>query len=250
MLSADDFTPFFQDAIPVRLAARCFIIPVPAGIGALMTYPFDVPDCADMKKGMPLLDSHGNPKGVGLVFFNPTDQAVQGVRANGQETIIVNGLSPDQANALAAYARASLPDPARATAEAIYDLLCYARDVLGADDFFNDKRAKIPAFEAEALVLDNEAYGVFVRRNGEKRLALLGLGSGTFAGPAGSPQRFNGNVVVVGNDRHKWLVQTSAFLNTYRHPDDHPLRLTDLPVVQIRDGLTPCPASHLVPKGL
>ncbi len=211
-----------------------------------MVYSRDIENQPTMKKGMPVLDKRGNPKGTGIVFENYTDGALQAVRDDGEGIIIINGISQQQAQMLLKFTQAVIPDPAIATTQQIEDVLSYAHTVLGIDDFFNGDRAKIPSFEVERLHSGNLECGIFVRRSDEERFALLGLGSGTYAGPASTPQQFHGTVAVVRNANHAWMVQTDAFLNTYRHPDDREINKADIPTVRM--GLDRKSALNVVPQ--
>lgn len=237
----EDFSPHRNKAIPVRLAARSFIIPVPKGIGKPMVYPFDIPGEPLKKKGMPLLDDRGFPQGTGIVFINHTDGAIQTARDNGEQSIIINGISEEQARLLSIYALTTIPDPETTSAAAILSLLAHAHKTLGIDDFFDGEQKKTSEFTPENLQPGRKDFGTFIRRSPEERFALLGLGSGSYEGPAGSPQIFKDNVVVVFGPKYIWMVQTRAFLKTYRHPDDRGLALQDLPTVVLKPA-APSPA--------
>jgi hypothetical protein len=239
MFNADYFLPVMDLATPVRLAARSFIIPIPKGAGEPMVYPYDIDGAPNQKKGMPLLDKHGQPKGVGIVFINHTDGALQAVRGDGNGMIIINGVSAQDGETLLKAYKYMIPEPELATAGQIQVFLNYAHDELGIEDFFNSERAKIPGFEVVLRHPSNPDCGVFLRRSDEERFAVIGYGKGTYQGPAATPQRFNGHVVAVGNAKHVWLVQTSAFLNTYRHPDDSEIKISELPAFNMQEGSVP-----------
>lgn len=246
MFTADYFKPVMAQAISVRLAARSFIIPIPRGIGALMTYPDDVFDSGEgvgkllHRKGDPILNIHGDVKGVGLVFKNFTDNAVQCARGDGTKIIIINGISAAQGKALMkAYGEIIGPDSQKATAQQIHKLLDYAHTKLGIDDFFNGNQGKAKDYEPVRLHGASRDCGVFLRRSDEERFAVIGCGEGTYMGPAASPQRFKDHVVAVGNAEHIWLVQSSAFLNTYRHADDREISLSELPAFKMQCGTLP-----------
>jgi hypothetical protein len=247
MYKADYFSSVLGDAIPVRLAARSFIIPVPKDSGRLMVYPDDVEGCPELKKGMPILNKKGEPKGTGIVFTNYTDgKIVQGARDDGKEMIIINGISAEQAGQLLDYYNSIIPVPEKATEKNIRDILRYAHEDLGIDDLFNGDRHKIPSFEPESRHPHDSDCGVFIRRSNEERFALVGVGAGIFEGPASSPQRFEGNVVVVSNATRTWMVQTDAFLKTYRHPDDREIKLAELPAFAMHEKI-PCRCSSPIP---
>jgi hypothetical protein len=239
MFKPEYFSSTLDAAIPVILAARSFIIPIPRGIGQPLVYPFDIDGETEMKKGMPILDGNGQPMGTGVVFTNYTDGAIQAVRDGGAHMIIVNGVTENQANTLFAYYMANIRDPKKATAQDIHSVLTYAHQQLGIEDFFDGKRRKIPEFDVVSLHPNCTECGIFIRRSEEKRFALLGLGSGTFKGPADSPQRFEGNVAVLTNGKHTWMVQTSAFLDTYQHPDKQKINIRDLPAFKMQEGSPP-----------
>jgi hypothetical protein len=239
MFSPEYFTPVLDQAIPVRLAARAFLIPVPINCGSPMAYPFYVEGGRTIKAGMPILDKEGKEKGTGIVFINHTDGAVQAAKDDGKSMIIVNGLSPVQANALMHYYQSLVLDSDKANKEQISEVLRFAHEDLGIDDFYNGSQSKISGFEVERLNGFAANCGIFIRRSQDERFAMIGLGSGIFAGPASSPQRFTDNVVVVKNDKHAWMVQTADFLKTYRHPDDREIEIGQLPAFTISEGKSP-----------
>lgn len=239
MYTADYFASVMNRGISVKLAARSFIIPVPKGAGEFMTYPRDV---GPFKKGDAICNKEGVPKGQGIVFKNYTDDAVQTARGDGKSMIIVNGISEEHADRLAAYYNEKISDPERVGAGTIREILDYAHFKLGIDDFFNGDREKIPAFEKLKPHPTNSDCGLFLRRSDEIRRAVLGNGQGEYKGPAASPQQFNGTVIAVGNEKHTWMVQADAFVNTYRHAvDDRKIKLTDLPAFLMRPEAAPAP---------
>lgn len=241
MYQSDYFAPvvFPLEGMPVRLAARSFVIPVPEGVGQFMVYPFDIDDQPLMKKGMPILDDGGKPQGRGIVFINHEDGAVQTARGNGEQMIIINAVSEAQAAQLLDFSEKNISNPEKITEEQIHSILRYAREDLGIDDFFDGEQAKIPEFDALAPHSKSKNFGAFIRRSPQERFAILGQGSGAYAGPAGSPQRFTNNVVVLANADHTWMVQTRAFLNTYSHPDKREIKINELPAYRIQEGKAP-----------
>ncbi len=239
MYTADYFAPVMKRGIPVKLAARSFIIPVPKGAGEFMTYPHDV---GPFKKGDAVCNKEGVPKGQGIVFKNYTDGAVQAARGDGKSMIIVNAISEEQADRLWAYYNEKISDPEHTGTGTIREVLDYAHFELGIDDFFNGDRVKIPGFEKLRVHPTCPDCGSFLRRSDEMRRAVLGHGQGEYKGPAASPQQFNGNVIAVGNEKHIWMVQAAAFVNTYRHADDdREIKLTDLPAFLMRPEAAPAP---------
>ncbi len=241
------FAPVLDSAIPVRLAALSFIIPVPAGIGQPMVYPRDIADQPAMRKGSPILNKKGQPKGTGIVFENYADGAVQAARDDGQSVIIINGITRDQGTDLAGFYTSVNPVPGSMTGAQIRQTLDFAHKTLGLKDFFNGDRADVAGFEAVAKFSTDSAAGIFIRRSREERFALAGYGSGTYEGPASSPQTFNGSVVVVTNRRHAWMVQTDAFLATYRQPNDQTITLKELPAFCMLGNAEPVPTYHPIP---
>ncbi len=242
MYTSDYFAPVMSQGIPVKLAARSFIIPIPEGVGEFMTYPEDVGAEPQFKKGMPVINKKGESKGHGIVFRNYADRTVQAARGDGKEMIIINGITEEQGKQLAAFYQVIAPDPEKAGVARIRQVLAFAHNKLGIDDFFNGDRDKIPAFEKSQPHPTNPDCGVFIRRSDEIRRAVLGNGQGQYQGPAASPQQFSGNVIAVGNDRHIWMVQADAFLNTHRHAaDDREIKLTDLPAFLMRSEISPTP---------
>jgi hypothetical protein len=240
MYTTEYFTDVSATAIPVRLTARSFILPIPAGIGQLMVYPFDVPGQPDKAAGKPILSKNGEPKGTGIVFQNYTDGAVQAVRDDGKSIIIFNGISREQGlQLLNFYSELAGANLLAITAPQINEILDFAHDTLGINDFFNGDLSKVSGFESEVHHRADSNCGVFLRRSSEERFALLGIGSGTYAGPASTPQKFSGDVVLVRNEKHAWLVQTSVFQNTYRHPNNQEISLTDLPAFAMSEKKAP-----------
>jgi hypothetical protein len=239
MYTPEYFAPVAELAIPVRLAARSFIIPIPQGIGSDIVYPEDVGDRPEQKKGQPILNKRGEPKGTGIVFKNLTDGAIQAARDDGREMIIVNALSSEQAGKLSAEFDRLIPDPVAATERQIRKILDFARDKLGVKDFYNGDRAKIANFEPEARHKTEPDCGIFIRRNPEERFAILGIGTRAFKGPASSPQTFTGSVVAVMNASHRWLVQTEEFERTYTHPNGCYVQRGELPAFRMSETLPP-----------
>ncbi len=207
MYTPEYFEPVFDAAIPVRLAARSFILPVPAGIT--------------------------------IFFADYTDGATERVRGDRDETIIFNDISKDQAARLMAYYKETIPVPEKAGEAQIREVLRYAHENLGIDDIFDGERSKIPEYEVEALHPASSDCGIFIRHSSHERFALAGLGSGSYAGPASTAQQFTGHVVVVGDDSHKWMVQTEVFLDTYRHPDGRRIRAEELAAFFMNEGAAP-----------
>jgi hypothetical protein len=142
--------------------------------------------------------------------------------------------------------RRDIPDPSKATAQQIDKLLHHAYYELDIRDFMNTDSSKIPSFEVRSLHPSDPNAGIFVRHSEESRFALLGVGQGSFAGPASSPQEFAGTVVAVRNADRTWLVQSDEFRRTYTHPDGRRIALDDLPAFEMRPGVNPVAAEPKV----
>jgi hypothetical protein len=186
-------------------------------------YPRD-----DARAGQPILDYEGKPIGErGLVFFNAKDRSWQAVAGDGRGVIIINEVTPEQADKLDARIRRLRPDPNQLTVAELKQVLDFARDELGLGDIYNSDRSFVSAKMTPAAPDGSpiasgtsiEAYGLMKRDQGEICYALHVPGKFVFEGPAATPQVFaDGGVIVRQGDEFRG-VQPDVFLRTYRFED-------------------------------
>jgi len=214
-------------------SAQKFILPVPvlADGGEPLIYPPDHPQA-----GQPILDWEGNPIGDrGIVFFNHADESVQAAPGDGSGVIIINEVSPDQAEGLHGYIATLTDDPTRLTLDQLNTILTYAQNELELGDRYNSTRTYIQD-NMIALMPDNgepigfasdDLYGFKTRNNQEVLRAVYIPDAFQFQGPAATPQMFAAGGVIVQDDDELRGIQPDVFVRTYSLSDGQ--AIVDLP---------------------
>jgi len=210
---------------PVISNAQKFILPIPAWgeSGEPLVYP-----ASYEKAGQPILDYEGKPVGErGIVFFNGKDQSWQAVKGDGEGVIIINEVTPEQAQALYRKVREFQPDPNNLTLEQMKQVLAFAQNDMGLVDVYNSSRSFVkenmtPAIANEVPKLNGkeiEAYGFKKRDGRDINQAIYISGAFTFVGPAASPQEFKNGGVIIEQGGKMRGVQPDIFVRTYKLSD-------------------------------
>jgi hypothetical protein len=123
----------FTNAAVLLNRSKRFVLPIPTlpDGGEELRYP-DGP-----KKGEAIYSNKDGSIQKGIVFANHTDSGWQGVQGNGQEAIIINDLSDEQANKLLTKIDSIVLDITRITPSQIQKVLSYAREELKLVDMFD-----------------------------------------------------------------------------------------------------------------
>ncbi len=226
----------FDAGTEVVSSAQKFIIPVPQFEGEDLVYPQGAKGAnGEDLSGKPMVDWEGNPIGgpgeKGLVFFNHKDQSWQAVKADGKGVVILNQVTQAQGERLSQRIGG---DPSSLTLGEFKEVLEFAHGDLGIGDMYNSDRDFIrdKMDPMECCQSGVPEYGLHRRDDRDLCHAVLVLGSGTFQGPAASPQRFDDGAVLVRQPDRKaeggygyQLVQPDIFLETYKHKDGRGLTL-------------------------
>jgi hypothetical protein len=214
-------------------SAQKFILPVPvlADGGEPLIYPPDHPQA-----GQPILDWEGNPIGDrGIVFFNHADESVQAAPGDGSGVIIINEVSPDQAEMLHGYIASVTDDPTQLTLDQLQSILTYVQAELELGDRYNSTRTYIQENMVALVSGDGEPigfarddlYGFKTRNNQEVLRAVYIPEAFQFQGPAATPQMFDGGGVIVQEDDELRGIQPEVFVRTYTLSDGQ--TIVDLP---------------------
>ncbi|MDP9127027.1 MAG: hypothetical protein M3N08_02040, partial [Pseudomonadota bacterium] len=182
-------------------------------------------------------------RSTGLVF--ETDHGIQSVHDNGKETICFGGLTAAEGVQLMDYYGFVAPEPDRAKAEDLRELLRFAREDMGIGNISAGETRKIQEYEPELVSADSKHYGVFVERDRGQRFALLAEGGGVFAGSRGAPQTFQDKLVIVKSGTDAWAVPPESFVSMYKHPYGHDIKIEELPAFVVNDKTGPEPKSPL-----
>jgi hypothetical protein len=188
---------------PVISNAQKFIIPVPAFKqgGEPLVYPKGDPNA-----GKPIVDYEGKPIGDhGIVFFNAKDKSWQAAAGDGQDVIIINEVTQEQAEKLDQEIGKLQSDPSKLTLTELKQVMVFAQEKLKLKDMYNSSRsfvkekmtAVLPEKESKKGKNADEEYGFKKRDDRDINQAIYIPGAFTFDGPAASPQQFkNGGVII------------------------------------------------------
>jgi hypothetical protein len=220
----------FSRATPVISAAQKFVLPVPAFADG--GEPLRIPQ-THADAGRAITDWKGRTIGErGIVFWNPTDQSWQAAPGDGQAVIIMNQVSPAQADLL--FARyLQLGEPMALSLDALKDFLRYATDTVGINDLYHSDRAFIRAHmtpvQLDGLVIldDGDAFGFMKRDARDIAVAVYIDTPFQFDMAADNrpvQQMPNGGVIVslASSTRDRpsiHAIQPDAFQQTYRLAD-------------------------------
>ena len=210
----------FEEGIKVVNRTTRFVIPVPKlpNGGEPMVYPEGTE-----KAGLALKELEDGTAERGIVFFNGTDQAWQGVRGNGAEAILVNDVSPEQARAL--MVKFALLGGADISIDGIKSLLDFARKTLNITDFYDKKMTGV---SSEMAVVDsNNPYYMVVTKPTLHSAIYIRSGF-TFDGPV--MQVYPDGAVIINNGKYSWGIDAGVFQRNFRaisEAGERPLRSLD-----------------------
>jgi hypothetical protein len=219
-----DFSP--QRSTAVISGAQKFVIPVPvfAGGGEPLIYP------DGGKAGQPIEDWEGRKvSGKGIVFYNADDRAYQVAKGDGSAVILINAVTRDKADKLAARIAEFAGTPERLSLAQLKQVLAYARQELDLPAIYDATRDFVatqmsPVEPGTGIV----AYGLHKRDERDICHAVYVAGEGEFQGPAATPQRFSEGAVIVKQGKDIRLIQPGIFEATYTHADGRKLRVSEL----------------------
>ena len=226
----------FSTAAPVISEAQKLIIRVPACAGEKLIYPAD-----HAKAGQPITDWEGKSVGEhGIVFFNYTDKSYQAVKTDGNGVIIINQITPDQAQPfLDTLQRAEAADGI--TLPVIKSVLTRLA-LAGFGDQYDSDTAFVSK-QMSAAGPTSLAAGLYKRDSRDICHAVALKGEGEFQGPAASAQHFDDGAILVQQGDKARLVQPEVFYATYRAPDGSVLTPASIPVVEPRALCTTSPCA-------
>lgn len=203
--------PFSEDRFVNRTTR--FYIPIPQFEGELLVAP-----AGQANAGCPL---RKNPLARGVVFFNPTDNALQSVLSDGGDGIMVNDVTPAQAQRIEAVLEARYPALLVAPApEAVRDLLQAVRSA-GCNDLFQKRE--------DSVAPGHDPIGK-LRRIGNRPIGYLRSNKPTlhraaqvlraFSVDGRIPQNFRSGAILLNDDSHIWGIDTMVFVRSFRRVED------------------------------
>lgn len=224
----------FDQGTEVVSSAQKFIIPVPtfhnSGGGEELVYPQGAKDGEGRNlAGQAIKDWQGNPIAKpgekGVVFYNAKDRSYQAVKADGNEVIILNQVSEEQAKKLQDKLG---EDPSKLSLGKFKEALTWAHEELGLGDQYNSDRgfiaSKMNPMEHSQTCIAH--YGLHRRDDRDVCRAVYVEGSGAFQGPAATAQKFDHGAVLLRQPDSKAedgfayrLIQPDAFQQTYTAKD-------------------------------
>jgi hypothetical protein len=210
-----DFSDGASTAV-ISDAAR-FVLPVPVLAGG--GEPFTAPD------GGALLDRKGRPiEGRGIVFLDPDDQSWEVAPGDGSGVILFGPMTPATTQALSRRI-------GEADALGLSELKAVIAYAVG-DLAIRAAYASSKAYVAAAMVAEPDAaqqgYGLYRRLADQVCRAVYVPGSGSFLGPAASPQMFADGAVIIKHGDSIRLSQPASFEAAYRFMDGRPARVSEL----------------------
>jgi hypothetical protein len=219
-----DFSP--QRTTAVISGAQKFVIPVPVfpDGGEALVYP------DGDKAGQPIEDWEGRKvSGNGIVFYNEDDRAYQVAKGDGSAVILINAVTRDKADKLAARIAELAGTPDRLSLAQLKQVLAYARHELDLPAIYDATRDFVATHMSKVEPGTGiAAYGLHKRDERDICHAVYLAGEGEFQGPAATPQRFRAGAVIVKQGKDIRLVQPAVFEATYTHADGRRLRVSEL----------------------
>ena len=225
-----------------RCTSKSAKLVIPVGkLTEPLVFPDDPRTAPDMV-GKALQDYGPKPKrgSEGLVFWNYKGQCWQGV-VSEVGIILFNEATEKQVEQVIAKIDELTDngDPTTLTADQIRQVLEFANSI-GLGDQYDSYRTYV----AEALGRAGQTpttsdgteiadYGWYVRTGKDVWEATYLTGNCEFAGPSGSPEKFDDGGVVIRKGDDMRSVQSDVFERTYMAPDGSPLKVTDLPVATV-----------------
>lgn len=224
----------FTNSSPVISCAQKFILPVFAGGGEPLVYPAGTVEKDEDVSGKPIVDWEGNPVGeTGVVFWNAKDECWQAVPDDGQGIIIINQVTEEQAEQIAAKIGEYADDPNKLTLAQLKEVLRYVCEDLGIGDMYNSDRGfwkkRLTLVDADNPPTDGEgkaieAYGLHKRDDRDICPAVYVAGEVTFDGTVATDQKFPDGVVIVRVGEDVQGVQPDTFAETYLHADGREIK--------------------------
>jgi hypothetical protein len=229
----------FDNATLVISNASKFILPVPnfGDGGEALVFPE-----GHEKASQLILDYKGRPIGTnGVVFFNPTDKVVQAAPGDGNSIIIVNRITPEQANEITSKVLEFGQDPSTLKLTDFKAILQWLYES-GMKDFYTSNKGfyqksltRVGSAPRDHTGTEIPFFGLHKRDDQDVCKALLAKGpvtvESTSAGVA-EATRFEGNGVILSQGTSFRAIQLDAFLATYRKVDGSTLTEQDLPVFE------------------
>ena len=192
----------FGRALKVVNRTKRFILFIPALMhgGEALVFPRNT-----RRAGQPI------KQGRGVVFFNGVDRAWQAAMGNGEDAIVINDITAEQADALLQKHIALRGQNTALNLDTIKKLLTFAKDELGIIDFYN-KRASSIARDTQVIDPSNP---FFMQVNKSNIHQALYVSEGfVFDGPV--QQVYPDGAVMVSDGRRCWGVGTEVFLRGYQ----------------------------------
>ncbi|MEC7121191.1 MAG: hypothetical protein VXW65_14990 [Pseudomonadota bacterium] len=192
----------FGRALPAVNRTKRFIVFVPPLIhgGEALVFPKNTRRASQPIK-----------QGRGVVFYNGVDQAWQAAQGNGEDAIVINDITAEQADALLTKQTLLRGQNAALNLDAIKKLLAFAKDELGIIDFYN-KRASSIARDTRIIDAGNPFFMEVSKPTIHH--ALYVPQAFTFDGPV--QQVYPAGAVMVSDGRRCWGVGTEVFMRGYK----------------------------------
>ncbi|WP_020405124.1 hypothetical protein [Hahella ganghwensis] len=198
----------FRKALSVVNRTRRFVIYIPKlhDGGEPLVYP----EGCDRAGQLMTPGVQGQPD-RGVVFFNGKDQAWQSVKGIGEDTILVNDVSDEEADLLLKKYRELIIEHEQIGTTQIKQFLAYATHELGIVDFYNKRRFSV---ERDMAVIHQDNPFYMEVKNPALHKAIYVPDGFTFDGPV--KQVFPEGAVIVNKGKYSWGVDSGVFLRSYR----------------------------------
>jgi hypothetical protein len=194
-----------------------FVLPVPVLAGG--GEPLLAPD------GAPLVDRDGRTiEGRGIVFLDPDDQSWEVAPGDGTGVILFSPMTPATAAAL----RQRIAEAGKLDVAELKAIIAFAVGELGIRASYASTRAYVTVAMAPEPGAVEQGIGLYRRRADQVCRAVYVPGSGSFLGPAASPQLFLEGAVILKHGDSVRLVQPVSFEAGYRFMDGRPARVSEL----------------------
>lgn len=231
MLHPEDLD--LSQAVKVISSAQKFILPIPELADAEpLVYP---------GSNNPITDWEKKPIGnSGVVFFNYKDKAVQGVQGDGTGVIIINEVNEAQAAVLRLKVEDLAGTPEGLNHLQIKEVIDMALS-LGLSDMYNSDRGYVQSKMTSVGAGGADGFGLHKRDDRDICRAVRIEGKGEFFGPI-STQKFEGDAIIITDNKESRLIQSDIFERTYRNIDGTPVKATDIPLGIRKDRILETPA--------
>ena len=207
----DPGTIDFAKGLAVVNRTTRYILPIPRlpGGGEPLLYPPGSEMAGQAVKKL----ADGTPE-RGVVFFNGEDRGWQAVRGNGEEAVIINDTSKDQARLIAAGIAKLAGSADRLSLQGIKELLVYLRNEVGAIDLYPKKLAQA-AKETAPMDRGDPLYVRCIKS--EIHRAVLVTHGFVFDGPV--RQVYPQGAVLLTDGRYTWGVGAEVFRRNFKAVD-------------------------------